>query len=176
MSDELLAGTRQPRESPKAIAACNDYLSMGGGRSLRDLYKKYTKTTKEQQRTNNDLPPTRTFRTIADWSSRYGWMKRVGLYTIRLTAERDEARRNAMLEGLALEHERVFELKELIDTLKNDLLDDDKKTDLAVVDRIRGILDDLAKETGGRVKKVEQRIEANMTWAERMAQSDEDGE
>lgn len=32
---ELLAGQRQPGEKGRAMSACNDYLLMGPGRSLR---------------------------------------------------------------------------------------------------------------------------------------------
>ena len=41
---QLLAGERCEGESDRAVVACNDYLRLGPGRSLRKLLKKPGKT------------------------------------------------------------------------------------------------------------------------------------
>ena len=69
---ELLVGQRHPRESRRAIAACNDYLLMGPGRSIDILLERYLTAT--------ELPPTHRVMTLKDWSRHYGWVKRAEEY------------------------------------------------------------------------------------------------
>ena len=167
MAVELLAGERKENESDKAVIACNDYLRMGSGRSLRKLAKKYGKT-------RQNTVPTDSLNTLEVWSSDYEWQQRASLYDGELEHLRNEKKRKEFEAGLALDYERVHELKSLAHLLKQDLtvrlwLDDVKsigsgefaeRVDLirfnsALVEQYRGVLDDLAKETGGRKTKTE---------------------
>ena len=172
---ELLAGERQKSETSRAIQACNDWLRMGPGRSLAQLARQYTETSQ-------NVPPTRSKATLKSWSERYGWAQRGEVYDVQLEAEKNARRRQALEEGLALDYERVIKLKELAGLLFEQLYErdaDGKLYNLWVPDvksvgsgdhveivdierfngslltQLRGTLDDLAAETGGRVKKAD---------------------
>lgn len=167
MSVELLVGNKKDRETSKAIQACNDWLRMGPGRSLPDLYEKYTES-------NQNSPPTQSLGTLKKWSSDYDWAERAQLYDAEIERQKNERRKQILETGLALDYERVFELKDLFDKLKkeldyNGLYYTDKKIsstgkvitvdvfNKALIGEIRGILNDIAKETGGRSQKVDSR-------------------
>jgi hypothetical protein len=155
MTVELLAGEKQRGETSKAIQACNDYLRMGSGRSLRDLAKQYHKMPQ-------NATPTRSFDTLGAWSGRYDWQERAKAYDA-LVDERKTAEAEAVMqEGLALAHNRVKMLKELAlkvrDAVVSEVVAKGKTVevlDTATGHLLRGILDDIAKETGGRVSKQE---------------------
>ena len=164
-----LAGEREYRESTRAVQACNDYLRMGPGRSVRELHRRYAKDTQ-------NLPPSRSRGTLKDWGAKYGWIKRGQLYDEQLEAQKNAKAAEIMNSGLALAHERVERLQDLADFLADEVRRYDRvwlpdvkqigsgnsaeRVDLerfnsALIDQYRGTLDDLAKETGGRVKKSE---------------------
>lgn len=164
---ELLAGERKDNESDRAVQACNDYLRLGAGRSLRKLVQKYSKTRR-------NTAPTDSLNTIERWSTDYDWKQRASLYDAELEAQRNEKRRKEFEAGLALDYERVNSLKRLANRLEDELkqylwLDDVKsvgsgenaeRIDLirfnsALVEQYRATLDDIAKETGGRKVRTE---------------------
>jgi hypothetical protein len=186
MAVALLAGERHDKESDKAAQACNDYLRMGPGRSLEKLLGRYQAAT--------EAPPTQRLKSLKDWSRFYGWQKRAEDYDAEQdnlkTAEVDTKRRAVMEEGLALDFERVVELKELAallseqiytkmsdNTYPNIWLRDVKqigsgefaeRVDLVrfnapLIEQYRGTLDDLAKETGGRKQRVDLSGQVAMT-------------
>jgi hypothetical protein len=171
----LLAGERQRGESSKAAQACNDYLRLGPGRSLHDLWRVYAKVDQSQ-------PPTRSLGTIKSWSARYGWQSRAADYDAKLEEEKNARAEKIMQSGLALEHERVDNLKDLAiflwgeittkgedDSYPNVWLPDVKQIGSGVhaervdierfnsplISEFRATLDDLAKETGGRKQRHE---------------------
>lgn len=170
---ELLAGERAPRETSRAIQGCNDYLRLGPGRSLRLLHERYAES-------RQILPPTSYLCTLKDWSTRYGWVKRSELYDVEIEREKNECHRQIMESGLALNHERVDRLKDLAHFLIDEIEQaneqgerpkvwlpdvkqigsgsDAERVDIVrynspIFSDLRGLLDDLAKETGGRVIK-----------------------
>lgn len=190
---EPLAGERQPGESNKAVQACNDYLRSGPGRSLVSLCDKYKNTLENST-------PTRHINTLQRWSADYLWKSRAALYDQRLEDAKNARAKEIMESGLALDFERVVELKDLAVFLKQMIytvsqavmpapkegeeasqagtvsseypyvwLKDVKqigqgekaqRVDIvrfnsALLEQFRGVLDDLAKETGGRVSKHE---------------------
>lgn len=152
----LLTGERQSGESNKALQACNDYLRMGVGRSLRKLTRKYSETTTIK-------PPTKHLETLKKWSVNFGWVKRAEEYDVEIENIKTEYANEMMKSGLALDYERVSKLKDLFKTLEEELrngalwVEDSKsnKYNSSIISDIRGVLDDIAKETGGRVKKTE---------------------
>jgi len=171
---QLLVGQRQKGESRKAIIACNDYLRMGPGRSLAKLCVRYRAAT--------ELPPTKRLKTLKDWSRRYGWQERVSAYEAEQERQKNEKRREVMENGLSLDFERVDELKVLAKFLIDQVYEqgetgvfhnvwlpdvkqvgsgnsaervDIERFNAAIISELRGVLDDLAKETGGRVAKQE---------------------
>lgn len=109
-------------------------------------------------------------------------------------AERDRIRQ-IMATGFAQPHERVQVLKELAETLLADLRTEDKRwlrdvkgigqgdnwTEVNIVRfnaaelaELRGLLDDIAKETGGRPKTIRIDIEAKIRVMAREMGLDED--
>ena len=173
----LLAGHRERGESYRAVQGCNDWLRMGPGRSLSALYRRYTAgSTKKHQET----PPTRSLNTLKKWASRYGWADRAETYDARREQIKNERAERIMASGLAQAHERVVELRHLAAMLLGELRheepngelshlwlrdvkqigagEDAEKVDIvrfnrAIVEAIRGLLNDLALETGGRTQK-----------------------
>lgn len=161
---QLLAGERQQRESSKAVQACNDYLRMGVGRSLRSLLLYWD----EQGQTST---PTSNFSTLSEWSRRYGWTERAESYDAEIDQKKTERANEIMQSGLALFHERVDSLKRLAVFLHKEIQETDKvwlpdvkqigggrdakRVDIVrfnapLIGEFRATLDDLAKETGGR--------------------------
>lgn len=109
---EPLAGERMENESDRAVQACNDFLRLGPGRSLPKLLKKFGKNRR------NAEAPTDSYNTLERWSSDYGWPKRATLYDATQEEMKNEKRRQVMEAGLALDYERVVELKRLALFLK----------------------------------------------------------
>jgi len=152
---EVLAGEKHKGETSKAIQACNDYLRMGPGRSLRLLVKCYSEDKQKQA-------PTRSLQTMFGWSTRYDWQARAETHDTELEARKNAEAEAVMSEGLALSYERVRMLKDMAEDLGGVYVRVGKKhgvelkiIDPAIIAQLRGTLDDLAKETGGRVKKQE---------------------
>lgn len=170
---ELLAGSRQKRETTKAVQACNDWIRLGPGRSLPDLLEKYTAL-------NQDEPPTLSLATLKHWSSVYDWQKRAEAYDAEIERQKNEYRQQVLQTGLALDYERVIKLKRLADFLISQIYERDEngayhnvwlpdvkqigsgdqaervdieRFNAPIIDQFRGVLDDLAKETGGRRKR-----------------------
>lgn len=153
---------------------------------------------------DQDVPPTTALPTLKAWSTKYSWFERAAEYDKRLEDEKNARARAIMESGLALDYERVLELKAMADFLKMQIftvqgeiippatqapaptqaqsepvpashpypyvwLRDRKvigkgdkavtvdmiRFNAAIIDQFRGILDDLAKETGGRVTRHE---------------------
>jgi hypothetical protein len=142
---------------------------------LPALIEIYTKS-------NQDIPITRSLATLKKWSATWGWDKRAEAYDAELERLKNERRERIMNEGLALDFERTDELKQLAQFLLRQLYDQDtagkyynlwlkdfkqigagehsekveiERFNAALIDQLRGALDDLAKETGGRAQKHE---------------------
>lgn len=165
MSVQLLVGERKEGESDKAAIALNDYLRMGAGRSLEKLYQSYTETTLER-------PPSANLRWLKEWSRLYGWQERASAYDALMDIAKTEEINRLRTEGLATDYERIRELDELYQALKDEFnggkglwykdtklsaKGDTVDVDVfnkALVDSMRGVLDDIAKETGGRKTEV----------------------
>ena len=160
MSVKLLAGEPKERETAKAIQACNDYLRMGPGRSLDKLCERYQIAT--------EAPPTKRLQTLKGWSSAFGWVERAGLYDAEQEAAKTDEIARLRSEGLAADHERIRELDAIFQALKTEFAEGEglwyKDTKLSakgtsvvvdvfnkpLIDSMRGVLDDIAKEVGGR--------------------------
>lgn len=174
---ELLAGERQAKEQNRAVVACNDYLRLGPGRSLAKLLGRYQNAI--------EAPPTKRLKTLADWSTTFGWQTRAAAYDAEIERQKNDYVQQIMKSGLALAHERVSRLKDLTEHMlrelcevdesgqvigfKNDALwlkdakwlgkgEGGERFDLVHfnspgLDQLRGFMDDLARETGGRRQK-----------------------
>lgn len=178
-------------ESPRARQAWADYLAMGPGRSLERLVERYKSGTRSA--------PTRRLTTLKCWSGMFDWQNRlqaIASEQIAMATAAESARiREIMESGVAVTHERVAVLKELHDLLLSDLRDPDKRwlTDVkgigqgdnwtqieverfnsAELEQLRGLLDDIAKETGGRPKTIRLDVEARIRIMARGLGLDED--
>lgn len=165
------------RESARARQAWADYLAMGEGRSLRELAARYRQ---QVQAEGEPGAPTEHLSRLEQWSTTFGWQARLQAIADAAAAEAEaaiRARRRAILEsGLALDFERVDVLKrvaaQLLDELEtggrlwvrdvkaigsgeNAERVDIERFNAAEVEQLRGLLDDIAKEKGERVKKHE---------------------
>ena len=172
---ELLAGQRQKNESGRSSQACNDYLRLGPGRSLNVLLAHYRENEEK-------LAPTRSIGTLNNWSARYKWQIRAELYDKQFDDEKTKRKNEIMQSGLAFIHERVQKLKELASFLETQMFEqglegeyhniwlpdvkqigggeyaervDIERFNSAIIEQYRGTLDDIAKETGGRIHKQE---------------------
>ncbi len=119
--------------------------------------------------------PTRRIAQPEEWSREYGWQSRLHAIAAAEASEAEEreetCRREIMETGYALVWERVRALKHLADTLFAELLDPSRRWvrevkivgngkharevvverfHAAEIGQLRGVLADLAKETGGR--------------------------
>lgn len=173
MSIELLAGQRQSGESDNAAISCNDWLRMGPGRSLPGLLRKYTEMSQNE-------PPTSSLSTLKKWSTNFDWQSRAAEFETKWEAIRTAERNAEFNYGLSLDYERVRRLKRLADFLEAQLYeqgedgvyhnvwmpdvkgigkgDDFERVEVerfnsALFSEYRAVLDDLAKEVGGRIKK-----------------------
>lgn len=164
MSVQLLVGERKEGESDKAAIALNDYLRMGAGRSLEKLYQSYTETTLER-------PPSANLRWLKEWSRLYGWQERASAYDALMDIAKTEEINRLRTEGLATDYERIRELTKLFDMLRAELEEkglwyidtkisskgdtvDVEVFNTGLLSQFRGVLDDIAKETGGRKTEV----------------------
>lgn len=180
---ELLAGERQPGESRRSLIACNDYLRLGPGRSLALLLEKYLEG-------NRNTAATLSKATLLKWSARFGWQTRATLYDAETERQKNEYARQIMQSGLALTHERVNRLKAMAELLETEILKRDngsyptiwlpdvkqigagefaERVDIvrfnaSIFEQWRGMLDDLAKEVGGRkVQSTNQNLDIDMS-------------
>lgn len=155
---------RLPTESTKAYAAYELYREFGVERSLGKIAQKYNKS----------------IATLGRWSGQYQWVARAAEWDREQERIREEARQveiaKIMSEGYAATHNRVKDLNKLArkqwkDLQKKELvwLPDVKsigsgefaeRVDLiryngALSADFKSTLEDIAKETGGRVNKTD---------------------
>lgn len=172
---EPLVGQRQKGESLRAVQACNDYMRLGPGRSLSSLLALYAKS-------DQLIPPTQSMGALKRWSAKYTWQERAGSYDAQTEESKNIIATERMKTGLALPHERVQKLKDLAAFLEVQMFEqgeegkyhnvwlpdvkqigggeyaervDIERFNSAIIEQYRGVLDDLAKETGGRVSKTD---------------------
>ena len=163
----LEKGRREPGKVNRALRA---YLLLGQARSLAALQTGLA--------AQNRLVSLRQLRA---WCKSYAWDERARHYdelcSQREGQERAERRWRVLQEGLSTSLERVDELKERYAALKKDLLREERvwlvevkyqrmedghfervenlRFNAALIAQARGLLADLARETGGRVLRSE---------------------
>lgn len=133
------------KETNKALKGFEDYFQMGPGRSLRKLHAEY-------QRQTDGKPPAKMLKTLETWSTKHGWQDRI--------AQRDkeiaDAAMNKIIEtatntGYAVFQKRIHDLGKLAERMFGLL--DHGALDPKFIHEFRGLLADIAAETGGREKK-----------------------
>lgn len=148
---------------------------MGSGRTIADLAQKYTDS-------NSGSQPTTSYSTLRKWSSDYVWADRATEFDAGWEA-RKNAERAAVLEyGLAHEYERLRKLYRLASLLEAQIYErglfnelhnlwvpdvksigsgefaervDIERFNSALIEQYRKVLEDIAKETGGRVNRTD---------------------
>jgi hypothetical protein len=178
---DLLAGQRLNEESDRAVIACNDYLRLGPGRSLSKLADKYGKTKKKLAPTQSIATLTgwsarfrwqvRAAAYDAEWEHLKNERRREEMeYGLALDFERVERLKRLadFLESQLYELSKPDPLTGE-QTYHNVWVPDVKsigggefaeRVDIErfngpLISEYRSVLDDLAKETGGRVRKTE---------------------
>jgi len=175
------------RENRRAASALRDYLELGPCRNLETLLERY--------RTEPGAPTCRPV-TLAAWSQRYDWAERAAefdeLEMVKAQKINAEQKEGPVGRGLALAGERVESLKQLYTDLQAymcqawpvwlaDLQTAESgspernrapRFNPGVIAQMRGILDDLARETGGRavrsVTALNARLEADTSDASQL--------
>ncbi len=171
-----LVGEKQANESNNAVIACNDFLRLGPGRNIPKLLESY-----KQKETviSNFSAPSKSYSTLRAWSFKFKWPERETEFDADYEARVNQERAAEIDYGLSLDYERIKELKQLADLLRDQLLMRDADGNLyglwvpdvkvvghgdtaetvdierfnsALVTQYRETLNDLAKETGGRVQ------------------------
>ena len=132
------------KETNKARSAFEDYYLMGPRRSIEKLLVQY--------HTYPEASPTRHIATLKKWSAKHGWQERV--------RQRDQEIADAVMNkiiatatdtGYAVFQKRIHDLGVLAERMFGLL--DHGLLDPKVVHEFRGLLSDIAAETGGREKK-----------------------
>ena len=174
---EQIDKLRKRGETAVAKQAFLDYSAMGPHRSLRKLLKLYRDPDKYvQDMKSTEGPPTRKQSVIKTWSVAFEWQKRLNSITDEQLAiiekERDRALAKAMQSKYARPEERIEALNEIATMLVEHLLKSklltevvkqvgagkatkmvtEAKVDTPAISALRGVFEDLAKESGGRVK------------------------
>lgn len=181
MSESLqpLSGLRQKKETDIAVIACNDWLRLGSGRTLRKLLDHYQLQSTRIKRFN---PPTDDIGTLKFWSTNYSWQDRASAYDAQFEEMKNQERMEAFNHELALDFGRVRKLFELAQFLEGQIYEHDdtgkfyniwnpdvkqigsgdsaERVDIerfnpALISEYRATLADIAKEVGGRVEKKE---------------------
>lgn len=171
------------------MQAWADYLALGRDRSLEKLASRYQTGTKPA--------PARSLTRLKQWSAAFGWQRRLQEIADReakAVEEREAARLRQIMEtGYGRPEERVQLLKRLLDLCVEDVTTggrrwvkdvksigsgefaervDLERFNAPEFDQIRGLLDDIAKEKGERVKRTEVTgkngapLEVALTWAQ----------
>lgn len=154
-------GERMPGESDLAVVACNVWLSLNQGRNYYIL-------TMEMQRLYKDgridhLPSPKELRL---WRQKYDWESRAAKYDSNLELYNEYHAYNTLVRPLAQNWGRIQKLIYLAERLES-LIEDNliltevkrlksgntvttSKMNTPLLIQYRAVLDDIAKETGGR--------------------------
>lgn len=170
-----LEGSRHLDETDNSVMACNDYLRMPR-RSIRGLSQYYC-TNLDQFRPPEPVP-TKSAATLRYWSHTFDWQDRAAMYDWKRDRDKDEIHRAAMETGIAAPYQRIAFIKEIFNVLLAELESTDEHGNLhniwvlepkevvnaygiketqffarynsALVGQVLSLLNDAAKESGGR--------------------------
>jgi len=134
-----------PEESEKQYQAFLDYVNLGSARSLSKLAGMYER----QQQQKETIPPVSPT-TLKSLSLRFSWVSRARAFDQSALDALQEAqavtRRETFSTGLALDYNRVKYLQGLLRKIEQN----GGLNSAAMIAQVRGILSDIAQETGGR--------------------------
>lgn len=182
MNREEIEETRLRGETARAKKAFLDYLQLGPARSIRQLVEMYRDPDIYNQEPGNpDSPPTRQAKRIQLWSAAFNWQSRVNKVRDDQINKMLEEQNKHLAESLQFKYasvaNRIDVLNEMAELLvdharatnlqtkiikqvgsgKNVKMVEEVQTDALTITAIRGLLSDLAAETGARVKTMKVR-------------------
>jgi len=150
---------------------------MGVSRSVRALHRQY------EGKPEAESVPTRRLSTLESWCRRNDWVERVGMYDEEVQKMLAEEEERALQEGLASAGRRILKLTEIAEQLEQEFVAgmlwlnrvksigsgkdgtferiEEQKFNAQLIKQMRGIYDDIAKETGGRQSKVDITTQGN---------------
>jgi hypothetical protein len=194
----LLVGEVQEKEPEAAIIACNDYLRLGAGRSIRGLIEVYQDLSRFS---STYKPLTLSEKTLYTYSSRYSWAERAATYDADWERRKNEESSNARNAGLALESERIKKLNRAAMLLEAQIYQQDedgnfiniwlvnkksiktsdgfqivetKSFNGTLIAAYTAVLADLAAESGGRVRKVDSQFDGQIVVSWPSIEDDEE--
>ena len=133
------------KETNRARQSFEDYYLMGPGRSLRALAVKYRQQTASK-------PPTKRPKTLYIWSTTHGWQERVRQRDQEIAdAAMDKIIETAANTGYAVFQKRIYDLGVLAERMFELLKVGELQPQ--IIREFRGLLADIAAETGGRERK-----------------------
>lgn len=140
-------------ESQRAASALRDYLNLGRGRSLKQLAQNYRADA---------AAPTHAMGTLQRWARQYDWQGRAQVFDgqddLAQTGQRVEhlKRLYAGLQDYLRQAWPVWlaDLHSDAPGLEGREISRAPRFNTGIIIQMRGILDDLARETGGRAPKV----------------------
>lgn len=142
------------KESNKAAKAFEDYYNLGPGRSLAKLHRTYTEDAPESV-------PTKQLRTLKKWSTTHSWQKRVAERDIEVAKTYlEEIKEKATETGYAVFYKRIHDLGIIAERMFKLL--EVGPLPPAFVREFRGLLDDIAKEKGERVRQEKHDVDMNV--------------
>jgi hypothetical protein len=170
VSQGLLYGRAHKGETERAIVACNTYLAMGITRSLTKLGELFV-----EEANRGKQVPTVSYGVLTYWSARYDWVARAKVFDRNQEAQRSSIAVRELETGLSIPGNRVAELKKLANYLLSEVeqgklyltrytqtargKESESREYLiynsSLIHDIRGLLEDIAKETGGRIARAE---------------------
>lgn len=182
---ELLSGVRQDAESNAAVTACNDWLRLGVGRSIPDLlnsYKQLSTFQRGYKPPSESYGTLRTWSSLYDWPERAATFD--ASWEARKTAEAEAVKNYGLaLEHERLR--KLYKLAEMLEGQIYELSEphpitgrvsfanlwvadvksigsgefaervDIERFNSALIEQYRKVLEDIAKEIGGRVQKTD---------------------
>lgn len=156
------------------LALC-EYAAMGPSRTLIDMAK--------GPDAGQSVTKKRGYKTLRNWSSAHGWTDRAHAYDVAVQERQRAKLEEEMVTGLAAPAERVKALKKLFEDV-TDLHGTGNQLAVrtnanGLLAQVRGLLDDLAKETGGRIKRSDVRVSKpvqSLTWYDEDEDEEEDDE
>ncbi len=133
------------KESNKAKQAFEDYFNLGPGRSLRKLTQTYREV-------GTKSAPTKHFSTLQKWSATHKWQDRIAQRDLEIAKARlDVIKEKATETGYAIFYKRIHDLGVIAERMFKLL--EVGPLPPATIREFRGLLDDIAKEKGERIRK-----------------------
>lgn len=138
------AWDRLPGEPLDHFNIFTEYRLLGLNRTLRNTYR--VVMSKQGKNADSTITSATSYSTLAKM---WHWEERAASWDRYNLALQEEARSEVFQKGLALDYERVkmlIEHAEILDRTNKR----NKYPDFRTIEQLRGVLDDIAREVGGR--------------------------